>query len=200
MFDDLMTDRVTIRTQDGKTFTDVKASVQKGQIICFRTDIPLRPGDHVVRTTPAGVDEVFVVEDPGLHQGLAGIPASYQMRVRRTDALPAQRGGRIIYNITGPNARFNVNSVDASTNIVNQAPAELFDALRAAIQTGVAAAAERDDLLKRAEALQANLGQKSFGQKYAEFMALAASHMETIGPFIPALTQLLMGQRPRKAV
>jgi hypothetical protein len=193
MFERLMTDRVTIRTQDGKSYPDVRASVQREMIFISQTSIPVRPGDLVIRTTPAGVEEVFIVEDPGFHQGLGGIPAGYQMRVRRADAA-APRSSHVIYNITGPNARFNIHSVDSSTNVVNQAPAELFAALNQVLQSRLPESLDRDELIRRTQALEADMGKKTFGQRYAEFMALAASHMETVGPFIPALTQLLTGQ------
>jgi hypothetical protein len=77
---------------------------------------------------------------------------------------------------------------------VNQAPVELFAALREALQSKLPESSDRDELLRRSQALEAAMGnKKTFGQRYAEFMALAASHMETVGPFIPALTQLLTG-------
>jgi hypothetical protein len=41
--------------------------------------------------------------------------------------------------------------------------------------------------------LEQETGRQGFARKYAEFMALAADHMEVLGPFIPALTQLLIG-------
>ncbi|HAH06566.1 MAG TPA: hypothetical protein DCM05_08575 [Elusimicrobia bacterium] len=85
MFDDLMSDRVTIRTGDGKEYKDIPASVQKNRIYTDATEIPIRPGDEVIRRTPAGVDEVFIVEDPGLCSGVGGISDSYQMHVRRVD-------------------------------------------------------------------------------------------------------------------
>jgi hypothetical protein len=129
MLEDLFTDIVTVRTKDGKTYAGVQASVQDGKVFTERTDIPIRPGDEVVRRTPAGIDEVFVVVDPGLHMGFEDIPSTYQMRVRLADA-PASRGSTVIYNLTGPNSRFNINSVDSSTNVISQAPSELFEALR----------------------------------------------------------------------
>jgi hypothetical protein len=194
MFESLMTDRVSIRTSDGKMYTDVAASVQTGMIFTQRTDIPIRPGDQITRRTPAGIEEVFLVEDPGLHGAFHGMPAAYQMRVRRADALRPSRGsGAVIYNVTGANARFNINSVDSSTNVVNEAPAELFRALREAIQSNIQSQAERDELLAKAVDLEQETGKPGFSQRYAQFMALAAHHMEALGPFIPALTQLLTG-------
>jgi hypothetical protein len=194
MLEDMLTDIVTIRTKDGKTYADVRASVQVGKIFTQRTDIPIQPGDEVVRRTVAGIDEVFVVEDPGFHAAFHGIPATYQMRARRADApASASRGSTVIYNLTGPNARFNINSVDSSTNVVSQAPPELFAALRVAIQSRIPAGQEQQDLLATAADLDQETGKPGFAQRYSRFMALAANHMEVLAPFIPALTQLLTG-------
>lgn len=82
-----MNDQVTVKTMDGETYTNIAASVQRDMIITMRTDIPIRPGDQISRRTPAGVEEIFIVEDPGFHSGTSGIPATYLIRVRR--AAPA---------------------------------------------------------------------------------------------------------------
>jgi hypothetical protein len=86
-----------------------------------------------------------------------------------------------------------MNSVDSSTNVVSQTPAELFDAIRCAIQTSVPAGKERQDLLAATAGLEQESGKPTFGQRYAQFMAIAANHMEVLMPFIPALTQMLPG-------
>ena len=192
MLEDLFTDIVTVRTKDGKTYAGVQASVQDGKVFTERADIPIRPGDEVVRRTPAGIDEVFVVVDPGLHMGFEDIPSTYQMRVRLADA-PASRGSTVIYNLTGPNSRFNINSVDSSTNVISQAPSELFEALRVAIQSRIPAGKAQQDLLDTAADLEQETGKPGFAQRYSHFMALAANHMEVLAPFIPALTQMLSG-------
>jgi hypothetical protein len=193
MFEDLFTDVVTIRTRDGKEYPGVQASVQGSKVITERTDIPVRPGDEVARQTPAGIEEVFVVEDPGLQMGFEDLPSTYEMRVRRADAPARSRGGTVIYNLTGPNARFNINSVDSSTNVVSQAPRELFEALRLAIRSQIPAGQDQQNLLATAVELEQETGKPTFAQRYAQFMALAANHMEVLAPFIPALTQMLSG-------
>jgi hypothetical protein len=180
MFERLMRDRVTIRTRSGTTYTDLAASVQRGKIFTQRTDIPIQPGDEVIRRTPAGVEEVFIVEDPGFHSGMGGIPDSYQMTVRRAGASP-RLAGTIIYSVSGPNARFNINSVDSSTNIINQAPPELFQVLRDAIQTKLGTSPDREQLLARVNELEQGTGRQGFARKYAEFIALAANHMGVLG-------------------
>ncbi len=85
MFSELMTDRITVKTSEGKTFTNVAASVQGNKVITERTDIPLRPGDQISRKTPAGVEERFTIEDPGFRRGVGDLPDTYQMRVRVDD-------------------------------------------------------------------------------------------------------------------
>ena len=193
MFDELLTDKVTIRTRDGRVFTDIAASVQTSKIFIQRSDIPIQPGDEVVRRTPAGVDEVFLVDDPGFQAEFHGIPAGYRMRVRRADRpAVARTGPSIIYNVTGPNARFNINSSDNSTNVINESPAAMFRELREVIAKQVVSEPERDALIAHALALESEVGKASFATRYAQFMALAANHVEALGPFIPALTQFLV--------
>lgn len=195
MFDALMTDRVTIRLRDGRVFGDVAASVQAGKIFTQQTDIPIQPGDEIVRRTSAGLDEVFVVEDPGFHAAFHGMPSTYQMRVRRQDASGRSADTvSAIYNVSGSNTRFNINSVDSSINIINESPAELFRALEEAIRSKRLDEPQGQDLLVAASNLEKELGKPSFGGAYARFMALAASHMDVLGPFMPALTQLLMNK------
>ena len=82
MPDDLMPDRITVNTSDGRTFKNVTAYVQGNKVVTERTDIPLQPGDRIMLTTPDGI-ETFIVEDPGFHGG-GSTPDTYQMRVRRT--------------------------------------------------------------------------------------------------------------------
>ena len=190
----LMKDRVTIRNVSGDTHKDVAASVQPGKIYTDRTDIPIRPGDEIIRQTPAGVEEIFIVEDPGFHSGGKSVPDFYEMIVRRADAKPTTPGGMTIYSVSGPNARFNLNSDDSSTNIINQAPPELFQALRDVIEAKLGTSPDREELSARVHELeQEEAGSQGFAVKYAEFMAIAANHMAVFGPFIPALTQLLTG-------
>ena len=102
------------------------------------------------------------------------------------------RPSTVIYQVHGPNARFNVNSVDSSTNVVTQAPAEMFATLREAIAAGVQDETARGQLLESAEAMEAEAGGPGFTSQYARFVALAADHMQVLEPFIPALAQMLM--------
>lgn len=80
----LIKDRVTVLTMDGKTYTDIfPASVQDDMIIIMRHDVPIRRGDKISHRTPAGVEEIFIVENSRLQSGTEEIPAHYELRVRR---------------------------------------------------------------------------------------------------------------------
>jgi len=187
----MLKDRVDVVTKRGE-FKDVPASVQRGKIHILKTDIPVEPGDKVIRILPSGVVEEYIVEDPGFYSGMGSIPDSYQMVVRRADPVRHQPiGASVVYNIIGANARFNINSVDNSTNIIDSAPSEMFKALREAIRTRIQDERDRQHLLEKATELENHAGTKGFLASYQRFIALAADHMSVIAPFIPALTQLL---------
>jgi hypothetical protein len=106
---------------------------------------------------------------------------------------PAQGGitHQTVFNLSGSNSRVNIGSDDSSSNVVNITPAELFRELRTAFETQVEDAEERGRVLARLEVLEQAQQTPSFGQRYVEFMAAAASHATVIGPYLPALAQLL---------
>lgn len=190
VFEGLLNDKVEIHTQDEKIYNDVVVSVQRNKILTFRVDIPIRVGDQVIRKLPSGIEEVYLVEDPGFITGIQGIPDSYQMTVRRADAA-SRRTGPVIYNVNGANARFNVNSIDASTNIVNQSSDQLFESLKLLVQSKISIKEDQKSLLEKVDELKDSVGKPTFAKRYAEFMAVAADHVQVLSPFLPALIQLL---------
>jgi hypothetical protein len=95
-----------------------------------------------------------------------------------------------IYNVTGTQARVNVNSTDVSTNVVDIDARTLFAEMRQCVAQVEGDA--RDQLLHRIDAMEADQGKRSFAQRYAEFMELAANHVAVFQPFFPALAQLLV--------
>jgi hypothetical protein len=100
-------------------------------------------------------------------------------------------GSTTIYNVQGDNARWNVNSTDNSVNIINKSTAEFFAALRERIASGVPEGDDQKTMLAKLTALEDSHGEPPFAQRYTDFIAAAANHMTLIGPFIPALTEML---------
>ena len=89
------------------------------------------------------------------------------------------------FNVQGPNARVNIDSVDNSTNVVHQGVP--FSELRKAIESGVSDGIERATILERLLELERATDRESGAKKYQAFISAAANHMALIGPYLSAL-------------
>ena len=190
----LMRDIVALIKQDGRRFDGIQASVHKNKIITGDPKIPIEEGDIFERKLPSGTVERYLVLDAGYYEGIPGgsIGAHYQSEVRKETKIDAPRSpSQVIYNLIGPNARVNIQSLDASTNTVGIGPDELFEKLRTTIQESVADSHLCEELSAKVTELEKARGSADFVVKYREFMALAANHMTVLAPFLPALAQLL---------
>ena len=201
VFQLLKNDRVTLVKKDGQRFEDLSASVQTDLILTYNPEIPIEDGDQFERQLPSGIVDVYTVEDSGFH-GLTGsagrhsIPAHYQSKVRKnTAASPPQHrpeaGPQVVYNLIGSSTRVNIQSSDSSTNVVNVKSGILFDTLREAILESSLDSTVVQQLINNVDSMQSAVGTKTSGERYKEFIAVAADHMTLIAPFLPALTQLL---------
>jgi hypothetical protein len=188
----LTNDRVTVLKEDGRRW-EMWASVGPKLIVIDTQDTPIEEGDKVERKLRTGVIEVYRVLEAAYFDGPGGIPPHYQLHVEKETAIPRRggSGGSTVYNITGPGARFNLNSIDSSTNVVNVARTELFDQLREAIKAGVADATEQSELLRRVAALEQAQTTAAYLQGYQQLIQHAANHMTILAPFLPAFAQLL---------
>ena len=191
MFSQFMTDVLCLRKHDGRVFENIMACVSgKGVIAIDDVSLPVEVGDRLTRKLPSGVTESFIVDDPGYRESFSGIPAHYQVKAHREDAeRSVHRGGT--YNVTGPNARVNINSHDHSTNTVVFEPTPVFADLRQAVVEAVAEKDERAKLLASIEAMENGRRTHTFVDRYKDFITLAANHMTIVAPFLPALSALL---------
>lgn len=101
----------------------------------------------------------------------------------------------ITYNVSGTNARVNINSTDSSINIVNEEAPELFTELLAAVRASNIDG-ERLRLLESAVLeMEENYGKPTFSSKYLAFMSVLADHIQVFGPivspYLPALATLV---------
>ena len=76
--------------------------------------------------------------------------------------------------------------------MVSVESAVLFDNLREAIQKSSLDSTSMRQLIRNVDAMQSAVGTKTFGERYKEFIAVAADHMTLVAPFLPALTQMLL--------
>jgi len=191
-FDSLMRDNVTLIKKDGNRFENIRACVQSDKIFTNDPAIPIEDGDVFERTLPNGIVEPYTILDAGFRQGTRGIEPHYQSVVRKqTKVDPPAQPSQIVYNLIGPNARVNIQSVDSSANLVEVEPTELFGRIREAIGKSVQDGEMLKKLQEKVTELEKAQGTTGFMARYQEFIALAANHMTLLAPFIPALSQML---------
>lgn len=120
---DLLNDNVTLLKKNGERIDGIKASVKSKKIFINRSDILIETGDLIQRKMSNGGEETYEVIDPGFRESSGGIEAHYLMTHRKL-GLPEAKAAvqSITYNISGPNARVNNQSIDNSTNIANINP------------------------------------------------------------------------------
>lgn len=194
IFDELMTDTVTLMKQDGAIFEEIKASVQKNKIFISRSDFLIESGDFIQREMSNGGKETYEVIDPGFHEKFHDIPAGYQMDVRKLGLPEAQKAIQsITYNINGHNARINQNSVDNSTNtvIISNDAAELLDALRSEIGNLSIDDAEKQSAMEITDAMEANLNKETPSKVVLSALAKGLPHVASIASITSALLALI---------
>jgi hypothetical protein len=189
VFDDFLTDKVALLKDDGTIRENIPASVSQKGILIQDVTLPIAVGDKLIRKQPSGLEDVFVVDDPGYHAEFHGIPAAFQIRYHRADRLP-QTPHIVNYEVSGPNARINVQSQDYSTNTVND-PSQMFSNLRYVVDNALAEA-ERAPIREAVNQMESTYGTATFLTSYTKFLSIAADHLTVFAPFLPALAQLLL--------
>lgn len=190
-FDNLMKDTVILVKQSGERIEGIKASVQ-GDRIYMGGEWPAQDGDTILRPVPYGI-ETYTILDTGYHPTIGGIPANFQMKVRKETAIRDERAASTVntYNLHGANSRVNISSSDYSVNTVNSSTTDLFADMRQVILTKIEAEQERAPIIEAINEMEQNVGQPGFIQKYQNFMQSAANHVTTLAPFLPLLSKLL---------
>jgi hypothetical protein len=190
-FSELMNDVVTLVKPDGTRLENNRASVQRDRIMVFDSSLIIDEGDTIERERPGGSVERYTVLDTGYSNEFHGIPAHYNLDVRKETALPrVPPGPSNTFYLSGPNSRVNSNSIDASVNISAMSSPQVFADLRSALND-VADVEQRALLTARVEEMESSQGSPGFLARYQAFMEAAANHMTVVGPFLPALSRLL---------
>jgi hypothetical protein len=190
MLDGFMTDNVSLVKANGQRIENIGANVQAKKIFIDNGSVPIEEGDILERKLPNGLVERYRVMDRGYFAAFSGTPAHYQVQVQKETALVPRAGGTTIYNVSGLNARVNVQSTDVSTNVINVDVAQLFEQIGDAIRNGVADEEVRQRLFSQLPGLNKATTSQDYLERYQQFIASAANHMTIIAPFLPALAQL----------
>jgi hypothetical protein len=78
-----LNDILSLHKPDGRVFERIAALVSQGRILITDVRLPIETGDRLIRNLPSGLRDEFIVDDPGFQQGIAGLPAHYQVKVHR---------------------------------------------------------------------------------------------------------------------
>lgn len=190
MFNHFPKSKFEIIGSDGDVRTTVEA-IDGGDntIVVPDPTVVIHPGDEMRRSLPNGTDETFEVVDPRFQDQFHGIPAHFQVKVRRKGTFPHHTGGNLSITMSGPNSRVNIGSTDNSKNVVGNI--SVFNDLRTAISNGVSDEEDRRKLLAAAEDMEHQHGSGGFLGAYQRFMSIAADHLGVLGPLLPAVSALL---------
>ncbi|MCC0191383.1 hypothetical protein [Pseudomonas aeruginosa] len=193
MFEDFMTDTISVQKQNGEKIEGLKAAVQSHQIDLDRADVLIEVGDLIERRMSNGATETYEVIDPVFHEAFHGIPAHYQMKVKKLGVPEAKaRIQSITYNINGNNARVNHDSVDNSTNTVTIGGGlqEHVDSLRQIIAT-LQDVQERKDATDIVDAVEANLASQKPSKTVVSTLLAALPHVASISTIASSIISAL---------
>lgn len=189
MFDGFPKSDFEVVSAEGDLRGTTSAIATDDMIVVLDPSIIIQLGDEMRRALPNGTDEAFEVLDPRFYDKTFGIPAHFQVKVRRKGMFPHNTGGHLNITVSGSNARVNLGSTDNSTNIVGDN--SVLGDIRAAITKEISDQAAREGLLAAVTNMEKTRGSGSFVSAYQTFVGLAADHIGVIGPFLPALAGLL---------
>lgn len=183
-------DDLDLVSGDGKVRARTSGIVADDSITIWDEKLVIGPGDELRRALPNGTDETYEVINPVFQQAFHGIPAHFQVKVRKKGTFAHATGGNYSISVTGQNPRVNIGSHDSSTNIAVEGGT--FARLRAAL-AGIEDDGERADLLGALQGMEQAAGKEQLAPAYQRFIAAAANHMTVVAPFLPALGQMFGG-------
>ena len=188
-------DRVDVRTfSDGQWHENLKAQVQKDKVLLLLTStLPISEGDELRRKLPNGITEEYDIEHVQFQAAALDSPGMITVYVRKqgSELRARARSVQNVYNLTGTNPRVNVNSVDSSVNVITVNSETLFSDLAKVIREKVEDTELRDQLGAIVQLMEQTRSTPEYTGSFQSFIALAATCMTIVLPFIPALTQLL---------
>jgi hypothetical protein len=193
-FADMMNDTIDLLKADGTKKSGLKASVQKSKIFMDAKGILVEPQDLIVRKMSNGAEETYRVIDPGFHEDFHEIKAHYQMEVHKL-GLPEARSAvqSITFNIMGNNARFNQNSIDNSTNVVqiDARAIQYIEALRKEIDGSSLSASEKKEAVEVVDEVDSAFRSGNPKKSVVTALLKALPHVANVASIVSALAGLV---------
>lgn len=199
VFGRTMRDTLTLIKQDGSRQEGIKGNVQKNRIYIHNGDISIEEGDEIVRTMPGGKDEEYIVVEPGFHHRLGGIPAGYQMDVKRKSSFANSteknqpQSVTNTYNLFGNNSRVNHQSTDNSYNYTGSTEnlkeiLEIIDAAREQIKSSEI---DKSDFQTANQSLEIIESQLKTSEPSKPIIKTLLSALPDVVKMVPAVVELI---------
>lgn len=186
---------VKIIKQDHSVIENVQALIDPNEIFIDDGSLDIEEGDIIERVLPNGKKEEYLVEESSFYKGMFETPDHYQLKVRKQSsylkARDAYSNSHVVNNYNISNAgKVNIQSTDNSTTVnITKNNDAVMDELRSRAK----GLENENEILKNIDEMQKNLGKPSALEKYNNLIQSFANHMTIFGPFIPALTKMLLG-------
>lgn len=188
-------ERVTLERPDGSSQAGLRAQIDGSneKILLFGDQTLLSDDDVIVHMVSNGAVQRYEVLDVHYQRGDANLPAITTLRVRREGSKAAYNpSNQHVYNVSGNNARINVNSTDHSLNIAAVSVDPVFDKIRGALEAMPDGTPDKVGLLRSLSELSKEQPKTAgFVEKFQKFTTLGANCMTILGPFLPELAKLL---------
>lgn len=186
---------VSIEHATGVVTPNLRAQIARSnEILLWGDKTIISVDDVLVHTLRNGAVHRYHVLDVNYQAGHHPLPATTTLSVRKEGAKTYKNTGdrQQVYNVTGDNARVNVNSFDYSTNTAGRYANQVFHELQTALQNLPDEYSFKSDLIASAHTLTNTAPNTSaFTERFKEFMALAANCITVVTPFLPEITKLL---------
>ncbi|OAB32705.1 hypothetical protein PMSD_17195 [Paenibacillus macquariensis subsp. defensor] len=99
MLRQIMRDTVTLIKANGEKFENIRAGVQRDKIFIEDVKLPIEEGDKIIRLLSNGLSESYLILDRGFYDRTLGMPAHYQMKVKKESAIDLEKSSSMHFNI-----------------------------------------------------------------------------------------------------
>ncbi len=184
------TEQVVITKVNTNEQFEVETLFDANRLVVEDTSKCIEEGDIIERSLPNGKKEKYEIEDCSFYNNMGTFPSHYEITVRKITNRISQPKETVVNHIHISDVeKVNIQSTDNSNNYyLNSNDKELMKTLKS-LAEGLD---NRESVISNIDEMEANVGKKSFAEKYNSFIQSIANHMTIFAPFIPSLTQLLM--------
>ncbi len=177
--------KVMLIDKAGKEYGPFQSTCSNTKATLWMSELPVEEGDKLVKLLPEGAMHYFTIQECKYVSGFYSIPQHFVLMIHKDNSIVPTSGHSTVVHNSGQNSRFNLNSVNTSSNIILEN--SIFLKLRETLNQHIADKETVDKLTKLVNAMEQSKNTPAFTDRYAEFVQNAANHMTILAPFFPLL-------------